>query len=206
MSLYSARPHALTPGQSATDRRRRILWDRFMIRRMLCIGLMLSARLAAVAGRLARQEPAVDNPALAANAHLGGKTVLGRRAPLPPLAHPAERLHRALPAVGRPKPAIRLGHVRRVPRRTRADQARPPPAAHERQGGRRAARAGTQPGVDGFALPVSPRQGGLRGLQRRVSQHAVRHGRARPVAPPSSSTTSTASRRSTSSATAWATS
>ena len=81
-----------------------------------------------------------------------------------------------------------------------------PPAAHERQGRRRPARAGAVAIVDGLALPVSPREGRLRGLQRRDIRARKTTWPSTPARSATSSTTSTASRRSISSATAWATS
>ena len=51
----------------------RAIWSWVMIRRILCIGLMLSARLATLAGRLVGQEPALGNPAPLPLPTLGGK-------------------------------------------------------------------------------------------------------------------------------------
>ena len=51
----------------------RILAHARMIRRILCIGLMLSARLATLAGRLAGQEPGAAEPAQVPMPTLGGK-------------------------------------------------------------------------------------------------------------------------------------
>ena len=98
------------------------------------------------------------------------------------------------------------GTLRRVPRGAGTDQAAAPPAAHERQGGRRAARAGAGRGRRWT------RSAGIcaRRAATRSSTSSIRARRttwpSTPDRSATSSTTSTASRRSTSSATAWATS